>query len=362
MPSGRAWGRVKLSWPGDDDPGVKVPAWKLAAASLLPIAGIGWVWLRPNPVTTEAPAPERVAVETALDEPIRPIPPARPSDPRVLELGKRLFHDERLSTDGSTSCATCHDLAAGGDDGLPTSRGVAGAVGARNAPTVLNAVHNFRQFWDGRAADLTEQADGPLLASQEMGWGNWDTLLAELGRHPDLIAMFDQAFGTPPTRAGVLEALVAYETALVTPDAPFDRWLRGEQSALSPEAHAGYLEFKRVGCISCHQGVNVGGNMFQRVGRVQASPFEDPERADDNLGRFEHTGIQRDRFRFKVPSLRNVALTAPYLHDGSIEDLASTIQFMAEHQLGEQLDDEQVSRIAAFLESLTGQLNQDLLP
>jgi cytochrome c peroxidase len=313
-------------------------------------------------VTTEAPATPQAVAEMALDEPIRPIPPAPPVDPDVLELGKRLFHDERLSTDGSTSCATCHDIAAGGDDGLPTSMGVAGSLGAVNAPTVLNAVHNFRQFWDGRAADLLEQADGPLLAAGEMGWSDWDALLGEIERHPDLVELFDRAFDAPPSRERVLQALVAYETALVTPNAPFDRWLRGEQSALSPEAHAGYLEFKRVGCIACHQGVNVGGNMFQRVGRVQASPFEDPEHAADNLGRFEQTGVQRDRFRFKVPSLRNVALTAPYLHDGSLEDLPSTIQFMAEYQLGEQLDVEQVTRIAAFLESLTGELSPDLLP
>lgn len=344
------------------DPRVKVPAWKLAAASLLPIAVLGTVWLRPVPDASVPALAVRVAPEQVLDEPIRPIPPAGAMDPRVLELGKSLFHDERLSSDGSTSCATCHDITAGGDDGLPTSKGVAGSVGGRNAPTVLNAVHNFRQFWDGRAADLKEQADGPLLAEGEMGWGDWAELLAEIGRHPDLVRQFERAFGGPPTRERVLEALVAYETALVTPNAPFDRWLRGDSDALSPEAHAGYLEFKRVGCIACHQGVNVGGNMFQRVGRVQVSPFESPDRAADNLGRFEVTGAQRDRFRFKVPSLRNVALTAPYLHDGSIEDLPSTIQFMAEHQLGEQLDDGQVAQIAAFLESLTGELSPDLLP
>lgn len=346
----------------DDDPGVKVPDWKLAAASVLPIVSIGWVWLRPTPPTAEAPATTQTVADVALDEPIRPIPPAPLADPHLLELGKRLFHDERLSADGSTSCATCHDIAAGGDDGLPTSTGVAGSLGAVNAPTVLNAVHNFRQFWDGRAADLMEQADGPLLDAGEMGWSDWDALLSEIKRHPDLLELFDRAFGAPPNRERVLEALVAYETALVTPNAPFDRWLRGDRSALSPEARAGYLEFKRVGCIACHQGVNVGGNMFQRVGRVQASPFEDPGRAAYNLGRFRQTGVQSDRFRFKVPSLRNIELTAPYLHDGSLEDLPSTIQFMAEHQLGERLDGERVARIAAFLGSLTGELSPDLLP
>jgi cytochrome c peroxidase len=210
-----------------EDPGVKSPSLNLAAASLLLLACVGWVWFRPVPPPDPPPGAASSGDLEARNEPIRPLAPAVVDDPAALELGQRLFHDPRLSSDGSISCASCHDVAAGGDDGNRTSVGVGGAVGTRNAPTVLNAVHNFRQFWDGRAANLEEQAEGPLLAADEMGWEDWSALLEELARHPDLVRDFEATFGGPPTRERVLAALVAYESALVTPDAPFDLWLRG---------------------------------------------------------------------------------------------------------------------------------------
>lgn len=334
----------------------------LAASAIGPLVVAGIVLSWPE---SEAPLGELTSVRevrSVREEPIEPLPYPDLSNRALIELGKRLFHDPRLSKNGAISCASCHNLAEGGDDGRRYSPGMGGELGVRNTPTVLNAVHNFRQFWDGRAVDLEAQAAGPLLSQVEMGWGSWGPLLDHLDLQTDLVDAFQEVFGEAPNRWRVLEALVAYEQALVTPDSPFDRWLQGEDEALSEEELQGYLEFKRVGCVACHQGVNVGGNMFQRVGRVLPTHFEDPAEAQRHQGRFEQTGSERDRFRFKVPSLRNVALTAPYLHDGSVPDLSAVIQFMAEHQLGEELQPEQVSRIAAFLGSLTGEIDPELLP
>lgn len=304
----------------------------------------------PNAQTTT----RRAAPVSVRDEPIRPLPPRPELDPTLLRLGRDLFHDPRLSTDGTISCASCHMIPTGGDDGRAVSLGVEGRAGTRNAPTVLNAALNFRQFWDGRAADLAAQAEGPLLAENEMGWLTWEPLLAALRAEPDLVARFAEAFPERGlTRDTVLLAITTFEEWLLTPDAPFDRWLAGDDHALSADALAGYGRFKDLGCIACHQGRNVGGNMFQRIGRAEASPFEG---ATEHAGRFDQTGAERDLHRFKVPSLRNASRTAPYLHDGSLATLPDAIRFMGRYQLGLELDDNDVRLIEAFIQSLEGEL------
>ena len=310
---------------------------------------------REAPIERETRRSETVSRSglSVREEPIYPVPDRPDIDPALLELGHDLFHDTRLSPDNSIACGTCHVVANGGDDDRRFAVGIEGQTGERNSPTVLNASLNFRQFWDGRAGDLAEQAQGPLFAANEMGWDSWDSLLAHLRSQADLVPRFEEVFGEGPTSENVILAIVTFEEWLLTPDAPFDRWLKGEDDALSEDALAGYERFKELGCIACHQGQNVGGSMFQRVGRVAPTSFEGEE---GHRGRFDQTGNDRDLHRFKVPSLRNVARTAPYLHDGSIATLAEAIQYMAEYQLGTSLSERDVELVEAFLSSLNGEL------
>lgn len=269
--------------------------------------------------------------------PIEPLRDPRPEDPARVALGERLFHDPGLSGDGSVSCASCHDLAQGGDDGRRVSIGIDGQLGQRNAPTVLNSGLNVRQFWDGRAATLEEQAGEPIENPVEMG-SDWDTVLAHLERDATYVAAFREAFGAPPSREGVRRAIAAFERTLVTTGAPFDRYLLGDPSAVNEAVVRGYETFRRMGCITCHQGENVGGNMMQPLGRML-----------DYFDEVEERGQL-----FKVPSLRNVALTAPYFHDGSVETLAGAIEIMARHQLGLDPSPEEVADVERFLVSLSG--------
>lgn len=290
-------------------------------------------------------------------EPIAPVPTVDFPDPPRVELGRALFHDPRLSKDGTVSCASCHPLDRGGMDGRARSVGVGGQLGVINAPTVFNAALQFRQFWDARALDVRSQVDGPLLDPLEMGH-TWPGIIAVIEADPDYRARFAKLYprsdeGVRP--ADVRDALGTFVETLLTPDAPFDRWLRGDDDALTPTQKAGYARFKSLGCIACHQGVAVGGNMLQVFG-VMGDYFADrgqPTKAD--LGRYNVTRDEADRHRFKVPSLRNVALTAPYFHDGSATELEEAIRVMTRYQLGRPASDEDVRLIAAFLESLTGQ-------
>lgn len=298
----------------------------------------------------ESPATRATAIR---DEPIRPIPEAPAMDPAVRALGERLFHDPVLSGDRTMSCATCHVLERGGVDGLPRAIGADGLALDLNVPTVLNASLNFRQSWAGRFATLEEQVDAPLMSSSEMGT-SWPELIARLEGDPTYVRAFETAFGGGPSPDRVRRAIAAYERTLLTPDSPFDAWLRGDADALEPEALAGYVLFKEYGCIGCHQGVGVGGNMFQRLGIVRDYFAERGAIGAADLGRFEVTGDEADRYVFKVPSLRNVALTAPYFHDGSAETLAEAIRVMAEYQLGREIPAADVRRIEAFLGTLTG--------
>lgn len=293
------------------------------------------------------------ASEPVSREPIGVLPKVPDLNPRRVALGKRLFNETRLSADGKVSCATCHDLARGGDDGKPRSPGVNGKLGSVNAPTVLNASLNFVQFWDGRAATLEEQVGGPITNPLEMGV-SFPQVLATLKANPSYVADFQAAFPDGVTEQNVRTAIADFERTLVTPGSRFDRFLGGDRTALDAEAQKGYETFKSVGCIACHQGSNVGGNMFQRFG-VLGDYFKDRGNVTEaDYGRYNVTKSESDRFVFRVPSLRNVEHTAPYFHDGSAQTLTEAIQVMARYQLGRKLADGQVTAIIAFLKSLSG--------
>ncbi|MEM9602838.1 MAG: cytochrome c peroxidase [Pseudomonadota bacterium] len=281
-----------------------------------------------------------------------------PDDPRI-QLGKLLFHDTRLSHDRSISCASCHQVARGGADARPVSIGVNDVRGRRNAPSVLNSVHNFRQFWDGRASDLKAQATGPITNPAEMA-SDWSVVIERLQADGALSTRFRDAGYEAVDRDAVTDAIAAYESALITP-APFDRWLLGDLDALDGEALRGSQRFVDLGCVSCHQGKNVGGNMFQKFGVVGDYYADHGGGTDADLGRFNVTQRPQDKHVFKVPSLRNVMETAPYFHDGSVERIEDAIRIMARYQLGRELDDEDVQLLKAFLGALSAKPKAGLL-
>jgi cytochrome c peroxidase len=291
------------------------------------------------------------------NEPIRPLPAAPESDPRLVSLGKKLFFDGILSADGSIRCATCHDIGSGGDDGKQHSTGIAGKQGGVNAPTVLNSGLNFVQFWDGRAGTLEEQAGGPVENPIEMG-SKLPEVVARVSAKKDYKDAFSALFPDGVTADHLREAIATFERTLLTPDAPIDRYLSGDSNALTAEQKEGYELFKSAGCIACHQGANVGGNMFQRFGVLGNYFAERGNITQADYGRFNVTHEESDRHVFRVPSLRNVELTAPYFHDGTAETLDRAVRVMAKFQLGRQLTDLQVERIVAFLKTLTGKQPQ----
>lgn len=286
------------------------------------------------------------------EEPISPVPAAERVDARKVELGRRLFHDKRLSADGSVACASCHPLERGGMDNRKRSIGVQGALGVINTPTVFNATLQFALFWDARARDTRAQVGDPIADPREMAT-SWVDVIAKLKANSTYRDRFIDIYERVD-EASVRDALGAFVDTLVTPDAPFDRWLMGDDSALPADAVEGYARFKALGCVACHHGVAVGGNMVQRFG-IMGDYFADRGQVETaDLGRYNVTQRKEDRHRFKVPSLRNVALTAPYFHDGSATTLADAVRVMAYYQLGRPVTEDDVRLIVAFLESLTG--------
>lgn len=297
------------------------------------------------------------AAQTPRDEPISPIEPVQIKNPALVELGKKLFFDPRLSASGYISCNSCHNLATGGADNLPTSIGDKWQEGPINSPTVLNSSLNFVQFWDGRAADLKEQAKGPIANPLEMAFSH-DLAVDVLESIPGYVSEFKKVFGKNEIDIQqITDAIAAFEETLVTPDAPFDLWLKGDDKALSKIELEGYELFKEVGCVACHNGVNIGGNSFQKMGLVK--PYTTKNTAQ---GRVEFTKSETDRFFFKVPTLRNVALTYPYFHDGAAKTLPEAVNLMAGLQLGRDLTDVENAKIVAFLKSLTGKQPEIVLP
>ena len=288
------------------------------------------------------------------DEPIKPIPVDMGTSPRKVALGRALFHDPRLSKDNTTACVSCHDLGSGGDDGRRVSVGVDGKLGTINAPTVFNVGLNFKQFWDGRASTLEQQIDGPVQSTVELG-SLWPDVIEKLYVHESYPQRFGALYSDGITRRNVKDALAEYLKSLTTPNSRFDRWLDGDVNAISNLEKRGYALFKHYGCASCHQGANVGGNMFQVFGVLNEYFKTRGDISSADYGRYNVTGNAVDRHSFKVPSLRMAALTAPYLHDGSAATLRDAVDAMFEFQLGREAPDEDKRAIIAFIKSLEGE-------
>lgn len=285
----------------------------------------------------------------AANEPIQPIRPVQEINLAQVELGKKLYFDPRLSKSGFISCNSCHNLSMGGTDNLKTSIGDRWQQGPINAPTVLNSSLNVAQFWDGRAADLKAQAGGPIANPGEMAASH--TLAIDvLESIPAYVTDFKQVFGEEGIDIDkVTLAIAEFEKTLVTPNSRFDQWLLGNEDALTGEETAGYQLFKNSGCIACHNGEAVGGNSFQKMGVVE--PYQTQNSAQGMAG---VTGKDADRFKFKVPTLRNVEMTYPYFHDGEAQTLTEAVDIMGRLQLGKKFNDEEKAQIVAFLKTLTG--------
>lgn len=288
-------------------------------------------------------------LNTLFADIITPIPQKAEYDKIKAELGKKLFFDPILSISNTVSCASCHILPGSGSDLTSYSKGVGGAIGGMNTPTVLNAVYNLSQFWDGRAKDLQEQAGGPIVNPVEMA-STKEHVLKVLNDNKSYKKHFYTIYKEALKFSQVTEVLAEFEKALITPNAPFDNYLRGDTTALTDLEKRGYALFQNKGCINCHNGINIGGSMYQKVGI-----FEKFVGRKGSLGRYNVTKNEEDRYTFKVPSLRNIALTAPYMHDGNISKLKDIISKMGRLQLGEDMDEKEIDEIEAFLRTLTGQ-------
>jgi len=289
---------------------------------------------------------------------LSPMPQSVPEladvDPQKVRLGEMLFYDPRLSKDNSISCASCHNLSNGGVDGRTKPIGIDGQEGSVNTPTVFNSTYNFTQFWNGRAESLEEQASGPVHNPSEMG-SNWDEVVAKLNRDPFMTNAFKATYNAEISAENIVDAIATFERTLVTVNAPFDQYLKGDMTAITPQAANGYALFVSYGCAACHQGVNVGGNMYQTMGAMEDYFKDRGDIKDSDMGRYQITGREQDRFVFKVPSLRVAALTAPYFHDGSAKTLNDAVRNMAKYQLGREIAENDIDDIVAFLESLVGE-------
>lgn len=314
-------------------------------------------------MTTKTPLISSAALASILwvglsfaQEPIQPIAPVKDINMAQVELGKKLFFDPRLSKSGFISCNSCHNMSMGGSDNLKTSIGHNWHQGPINAPTVLNSSLNVAQFWDGRAADLQEQAGGPIANPGEMAFTH--TLAIDvLESIPQYRIEFRQVFGTDEINMEkVTRAIAEFEKTLVTPNSRFDRWLMGE-AVITERELAGYELFKNSGCVACHNGEAVGGTSFQKMGVVE--PYQTDNEAEGLAG---VTGKDADRFKFKVPTLRNVELTYPYFHDGESDTLTDAVDIMGRLQLGRKFTDGENADIVAFLKTLTGEQPSFTLP
>jgi len=289
-------------------------------------------------------------------EPIQPIALVQDINLAQVELGKKLFFDPRLSKSGFISCNSCHNMSMGGSDNLKTSIGHNWQQGPINAPTVLNSSMNVAQFWDGRAADLQEQAGGPIANPGEMAFTH-ELAINILASIPRYRIEFNQVFGEGEIDINkVTLAIAEFEKTLVTPNSRFDRWLMGEP-AITDQEVAGYQLFKSSGCVACHNGPAVGGTSFQKMGVVK--PYQTENEAEGLAG---VTGKDADRFKFKVPTLRNVELTYPYFHDGASDTLTDAVDIMGRLQLGRTFTDKENAQIVAFLKTLTGDQPSFTLP
>lgn len=331
-------------------------------AVLAGIVGVALAILRADEPVRKSPLPAATVQRASSDgfQPITPIQPFPGLDPARVALGERLFHDVRLSGDLTIACANCHGLRHGGVDGQKVSTGIQGRRGGINAPTVFNSAYSIAQFWDGRADSLEAQAAGPIHNPLEMD-SNWAQVLGRLGQDAEIVAAFRAAYRDGLNAANIADAIASFERSLVTLNSPFDRYLNGDMQALNALEIEGYQRFRELGCSSCHQGMLVGGNMFQKFG-VLKNYFAGRTLTDADLGRYNVTRRDEDRHVFKVPSLRNVALTAPYFHDASAETLEQAVKVMGRYQLGRDLPPQDVEFIVAFLNTLTGEMPKAARP
>lgn len=275
-----------------------------------------------------------------------------PADARKVALGRKLFHDPRLSKDGKISCATCHPLDHGGTDGQQHSRGSGGRAAQLNTPTVFNARYSFHFNWSGNYDTLEAELDAPVQGPMDR---QWPELVQWLRDEPRYASQFAAVYPDAVTEANLRNALAEFERTLITPNCRFDKWLRGDNFALTDMEQQGYALFKSHGCSTCHQGINAGGNMYQRLGVMEDYFAARGQVVKADLGRYNATADPDDRHVFRVPSLRNVAVTAPYFHDGSAATLRDAVGVMARFQLGQTLDETTTMKIIAFLNTLTGE-------
>jgi len=300
-----------------------------------------------------------------------PEPPDQPTTAAKVELGKMLYFDPRLSSTGTVSCFSCHNIMEGGDDHMTTSAGVHGLKGGRNAPTVWNAAFHSVQFWDGRAPSLEEQSKGPPVNPVEMGMRDLDAVIDRIRHIPGYRPYFEQAFGPGDvvTMDNAARAIAVYERTLITPGSAYDRYARGDKTALTPQQVRGMETFAEVGCTSCHQGpafngppLPAGTGFFMKFPTYPESPYVAKYKLAEDPGRFSATKDEADRGMWRVPTLLNLTYTAPYMHTGTVKTLPEAVRVMASTQLNRTLDDAQVGDVVAFLESLTGKFPQQTMP
>jgi len=295
---------------------------------------------------------------------VAPAPADNPTTEAKVELGQMLYHDPRLSSTGSVSCASCHNTMLGGEDNRPNSMGVNGQTGGRSAPTVWNAAFNAVQFWDGRAASLEAQAAGPVTNPIEMGMKNWDDVVARLKTIEGYQVAFEQVFGKDSiSKDNATKAIAAYERTLITPNSPYDKYVSGDKSALTGQQVRGMNLAQELGCTSCHSGPAFNGpGMFQKF-PVNSNPvFAAKYHFKDDKGLAEVTKKTDDENMWKVPTWRNIALTAPYFHNGAVKTLDEAVTIMAKTQLDKSLSKEQLADIVAFLNSLAGEFPKQKMP
>ncbi len=292
--------------------------------------------------------------EDFRQEPIFPIPQKIEVNENKVKLGETLFFDSRLSKNNTLSCASCHQLESGGDDNVAIGISHSGGLHVINTPSIFNAVYNFRQNWNGSAKSLHEQIE-LLMTSQHEFDHTWDAVVAKLASDANLKHEFTLSYADGITKNNIIDALVEFEKTLITPNSRFDRYLRNERNALTKEELEGYKLFKELGCISCHQGINIGGNLYQKFGVFYNYLAEQGNINKANHGRMNITGRLIDDNVFKVPSLRNIAVTAPYFHDGSAKTIEEAIDIMGRTQLGRDLKVDEIIFIKAFLQTLTGE-------
>lgn len=293
-----------------------------------------------------------------------PAPADNPTTAEKVELGKMLYHDPRLSSTGTVSCSSCHNTMAGGEDSRPNSMGVHGKTGGRSAPTVWNSAFNKVQFWDGRAASLEEQAGGPVTNPIEMGMKDWDEVVARLKAIPGYQHAFTGAFGTNSiSKENATKAIAAYERTLITPHSAYDKYVKGDKNALTAQQIKGMNKFASLGCGGCHSGAAFNGaGTFQKFPVQSAASFDAKYHFLQDKGLAEVTKKPEDEHLWKVPTLRNIALTAPYMHNGSVQTLEQAVEIMAKLQLNKTLSKSDTADIVAFLNSLTGPFPKQTMP